>query len=143
MRRRRAGRLVLPGLLALWLAGCAAAEVPMPFVTNPDPETTAATPTAATPAAETSAPAPAAPAANAAAPAAAASSPASPAAAGAPANVHRGPMRADLEFPSFARPPEPGGKVMDDAQQKKMQSDLEALARQRETKMRQEIEQEQ
>lgn len=122
MRRRRAGRLVLPGLLALWLAGCAAAEVPMPFI--PEPETTAtATPEprpAAAPVAE--------------------ATPAGPAAAPGSPRVQHGPMRADLQFPSFAPPP-PAAPVMDDAQQKKMQSDLEGLAKQRETKMRQDIEQ--
>jgi hypothetical protein len=51
-------------------------------------------------------------------------------------------VRQDLPFPSFATPTTPGTRpVLNDTEKAKMQSDLEGLAKSRETKMRQDIEQ--
>lgn len=137
---RRAVRPALFGVLAFLLAGCAAADAPMPFITTPEPQTTATT-TSEQPVARTHG----ADQAQAAAQApAAAHAGASTAAGSGTANrsAPHSPAREDLPFPSFARPAATGDRpVLDDAAKTKMQSDLEALAKSRETKMRQDIEQ--
>lgn len=152
--RRGAGTPALIVALALMLAGCASADAPLPFITSPDPETTATT-TPAEPAAN-EAPAAPQPTAGQGAPAADAATPAQPAAAHSAATAQpaangssatpptqpHSPTRQDLPFPSFATPtPKDQRPVMTDAEKAKMQSDLEALAKSRETKMRQDIEQ--
>jgi hypothetical protein len=147
-RCRRAGKPALLVALAILLAGCAAADAPLPFITTPDPETTATTPPAnETPAAGTGSPAQGNAAAHSGAsnaastgattPATANSSPAAP-----HATAPHSPVRQDLPFPSFSTPATTGErKVMTDAEKAKMESDLEGLAKSRENKMRQEIEQ--
>ncbi|MDF2996233.1 MAG: hypothetical protein K0R27_1870 [Xanthobacteraceae bacterium] len=149
-RCRRAGKPALLVALAILLAGCAAADAPLPFITTPDPETTATTPPAnETPAAGTGFPVQGNAAAHsgasnagaastgATAPATANSSPAAP-----QATAPHSPVRQDLPFPSFSTPATAGDrKVMTDTEKAKMESDLEGLAKSRENKMRQEIEQ--
>jgi hypothetical protein len=159
--RRHFGKPALFGALAFLLAGCAGADAPLPFITSPDPETTAtATPTQATPdahgtASNATAPSDATQAAGARAtgtaltgtnPTAAAStgtaSSGTTAAGAASHPVVHSPARQDLPFPSFSTPAAAGARpVLNDTEKAKMQSDLEGLAKSRETKMRQDIEQ--
>lgn len=150
--RRRLGKPALFGALAFLLAGCAGADAPLPFITSPDPETTAtATPAEPAPSAHgtatneaTHAPA-ASQAAGAAASGGATTGVATNGAATSGTASHQAPhspVRQDLPFPSFATPTTAGTRpVLNDTEKAKMQSDLEGLAKSRETKMRQDIEQ--
>jgi hypothetical protein len=154
--RRHLGKPALFGALAFLLAGCAGADAPLPFITSPDPETTATTtPAEASPATHGTA-------ADGIASSEAASAGVSQTAGAKTAGTHstgtastgaaaagtashpvvHSPARQDLPFPSFATPTTAGARpVLNDTEKAKMQSDLEGLAKSRETKMRQDIEQ--